>query len=70
MSFQCSCSDTDEAAKIYDWIIQTKSHMTDVTMETGAYAEGDKYLFLDIDMAILGTSPGSMFYVSFFNNGS
>lgn len=41
---------------IYDWIMQTKSHLTDVTMETDRYAEGDKYLFLDMDMAILGAS--------------
>lgn len=35
--------------------------MTDVTMETGVYGEGDMYYFMDMDMAILAESPDSEF---------
>lgn len=43
--------------------MQTKSHMTDVTMETEVYGEGDMYYFMDMDMAILAESPDSEFSI-------
>jgi len=41
--------------------------MTDVTMVTGGHREGDLYLFLDMDMAILASGAESKFVKMFYN---
>ncbi|XP_060596879.1 uncharacterized protein LOC132750843 [Ruditapes philippinarum] len=50
--------DRDSKA-VYDWIIATKQHSTEVHRMPGVYGQDDLHYFLDMDMAILGTSDSS-----------
>ncbi|XP_052777293.1 uncharacterized protein LOC128214712 isoform X1 [Mya arenaria] len=43
--------------RVCDWILKTKGHVTDVTMVTGQYGCLDEHYLLDMDLAILATSP-------------
>ncbi|WAR24764.1 hypothetical protein MAR_038433 [Mya arenaria] len=46
--------------RVCDWILKTKGHVTDVTMVTGQYGCLDEHYLLDMDLAILATSPSSI----------
>lgn len=39
---------------VFNWIIQTKTHKTEVHETRGVFGQDDLHFFLDMDMAILG----------------
>lgn len=49
-------TDTDT---VVEWIMLTKGHRTSVTMEPGQYGSHDSHYLLDMDLAILGSTPDS-----------
>ena len=55
-----------DSTVVYDWIMETKKHTTEVHRTPEVFGHDDLHYFLDMDMAILGTSDSGI-HIYFIN---